>query len=138
MWAVLALLPPITLADQRARCWDEAEERYGVSSELLFAIAKVESRLNPSAIGKNPNGTYDIGLMQINSSWLPKLKRYGITKKDLLDGCTSIHVGAWILSDNIARHGLSWTAIGAYNAKTEWKRARYANLVYKELRRGIE
>ncbi|NJD34799.1 MAG: lytic transglycosylase domain-containing protein, partial [Betaproteobacteria bacterium] len=54
-------------------CWDDAAQRYQVSSALLYAIARTESGLNPLAIGRNGNGSRDIGLMQINSAWLPTL-----------------------------------------------------------------
>jgi soluble lytic murein transglycosylase-like protein len=96
-------------------CWEEAAHRYQVNSNLLYAIARTESGLNPRAIGRNSNGTRDIGLMQINSAWLPTLSGYGITERDLLQPCTSIHVGAWILAGNIQRHGYTWDAVGAYN-----------------------
>ena len=79
-------------------CWEQAAERYGVSSELLYAIARTESGLDPQAIGRNRNGSRDIGLMQINSAWLPRLSTHGIAERDLFDPCTSIHVGAWILA----------------------------------------
>ncbi len=83
-------------------CWDKAEIRYGVPAKLLVAIAKVETGINPSTVGKkNKDGSYDIGLMQINSGWLPKLSKYNITENDLFKPCTNIMVGAWILSDEI-------------------------------------
>ena len=96
-------------------CWEEAATRYQVSSTLLYAIARTESDLNPRAVGSNTNGSRDIGLMQINSAWLPTLSRYGITERELFEPCTSIHVGAWILAGNIQRLGYTWDAVGAYN-----------------------
>ena len=36
--------------------------------------------------------------MQINSSWLPILAKYGIAKSDLLNPCVNTHVGAWVLA----------------------------------------
>jgi soluble lytic murein transglycosylase-like protein len=114
-------------------CWEQAAERYGVSSELLYAIAKTESGLDPHAIGSNNNGSRDIGLMQINSAWLPKLSTLGIAERDLFEPCTSIHVGAWILAGNIQRLGYTWDAVGAYNATNPALRRAYAGRVYRQV-----
>jgi soluble lytic murein transglycosylase-like protein len=114
-------------------CWEEAAAAYGVNPYLLYAIARTESGLNPSALNRNKNGSYDMGLMQINSRWLPTLRKYGITEQQLFDPCVSIHVGAWVLAQNIGRMGNSWEAVGAYNARNPELRIRYANKVYKNI-----
>ncbi|MCI1014681.1 lytic transglycosylase domain-containing protein [Herbaspirillum sp. C7C2] len=115
-------------------CFEQAGARYGVSPLILQAIAQQESGMNPSALNRNRNGTRDIGIMQINSSWLGFLARYRISESDLLDACTNIHVGAWILGSNFQRMGVSWEALGAYNAVSPDKRARYATQVIARLR----
>lgn len=97
-------------------CWDEAGAHYQVAPPLLHAIAHVESGLNPRAVGRNANGSEDIGLMQINSSHLPRLSSYGIRREHLFEPCTNVKVGAWILADAFSRHGASWEGVGAYNA----------------------
>ena len=125
----------VTLAALPAQaCWDEAAARYRVSSELLYAIARTESALDPQAVGRNRNGTRDIGLMQINSAWLPTLAAHGIGERDLFDPCTSIHVGAWILAGNVQRLGYTWDAVGAYNAANPVLRRAYVDKVRRHLR----
>lgn len=106
------------IAPQRSNqaCWDEAARYHGLDPWLLYAVAYVESTHNPNVISRpNRNGTYDIGLMQINSIHLPRLAKYGINQNTLMDACASTYVGAWIMSENIRRFGWSWEAIAAYN-----------------------
>lgn len=100
-------------------CFTSVGQASGISPELLTAIARVESSLDPMAINNSHQkrtGSYDIGLMQINSRWLQSLSQFGIREKELYDPCVSIEVGAWILVDLFRRHGSSWEAVGAYNA----------------------
>ena len=119
-------------------CWDDAATRYQVNSALLYAIARTESGLNPQAVGRNGNGSRDIGLMQINSSWLSILATYGISERDLFEPCTNIHVGAWILSYNFYRLGYTWEAVGAYNAVSPRSRRTYIAKVRRNLRTGAD
>ena len=114
-------------------CWDDAATRYQVNSTLLQAIARTESGLNPQAIGRNRNGSRDIGLMQINSGWLPALAAHGITERDLFEPCTNIRVGAWILAGNVYRLGYTWEAVGAYNAASPVLRRAYIDKVRRHL-----
>lgn len=128
----------LSLAGGRANaCWEDVATWYGVNVNLLYAIAKTESGLNPMARNKNKNGSYDIGLMQINSSWLPTLRKYGIDEKSLQDPCTNLQVGAWILSGNMQRMGITWEAVGAYNAKDPGLRIKYARKVYQNIPPGV-
>ncbi|MGC9127493.1 MAG: lytic transglycosylase domain-containing protein [Acidithiobacillus sp.] len=118
-----------------AACFDQAAARYRIPSSLLMAISRVESSGNPHAIHRNPDGSYDIGHMQINSRWIPVLQRYGITERNLFDACTNTYVGAWILAQNIHQLGYNWNAIGAYNASSNTKRMAYARKIAAILKR---
>ncbi len=136
-YARVALTLALLAAIPAHACWNDAATRYQVNSALLYAIARTESGLNPLAIGRNPNGSRDIGLMQINSVWLSTLATYGISERDLLEPCTNIHVGAWILSYNFYRLGYTWDAVGAYNAVSPRSRRVYINKVRRNLRTGV-
>lgn len=119
-------------------CINQAAQRYRVDERLIHAIIQVESSGNPSALNRNANGSEDIGLMQINSSWLPVLGRYGIQHHHLYDPCTNVHVGAWVLAGNIARYGPTWRAVGAYNARSLVKRKGYVAKVWRRYRTSKE
>lgn len=142
--AALALTAPVCAAarepiavvggHQYDACFAYVGAYYHVNPLLLRAIAAQESGFNPNSIGKNANGSYDIGVMQINSSWLPRLARAGISASRLIsDPCLNIAVGALILKKNIDSYGMSWTAVGAYNASSKGRRAIYAGAVAHHL-----
>lgn len=116
-------------------CINSAAEYYNIPPPLLEAIAKVESGQDPRKVGAN-KGSYDVGYMQINSYWWPLLKKYGVKMSDLFHACTNIYWGAWILSQEINRYGLTWKAVGAYNAKTPEKQKIYARKIYRAMTRN--
>ena len=141
---IAATLVLASIGAVRADCFDAAASRHEVPSELLRAIACVESNFDHHAYNDNRNGSYDIGIMQINSIWLPELSRFDIVEDHLWDMCTNVPVGAWVLSQKIAAFGYTARAIGAYNAglrdtpTREYQRYEYAKKVYRAVDHGCE
>lgn len=129
LWPLLGL----AWTASHAGCFELAAQRYKVPAPLLKAIALQESGGRAHAVNRNTNGSTDIGLMQINSAWLPTLARHGIAEQHLFDPCVSALVGAWILSNNFARLGYTRQGLGAYNAVSPHKRERYARQVLQRL-----
>lgn len=114
-------------------CFEEAADEYGVPSKLLIAIAKVESNMNPNVINYNKNGSFDYGLMQINSSWYYELGKERWNK--IADPCENIKTGAMILSKCISRYGFNWKAVDCYNKGSKARDySNYILKIFKELK----
>lgn len=105
-------------------CIYEIADYYEVPIELIAAVKFAESS-NMSEVGKigpNRNGTYDLGIMQINTWWLEdagdsSLIHWGIDEQELLSNpCTNLAVGTWILHQNLSRYKDTKKALAAYNA----------------------
>lgn len=118
-------------------------------AQLVEAIARQESGLNPLAVniaGKSyypatqeeaeqliqkaiaAGQSFDVGKMQISGGMMERL---GIDPFSLLDLVINEHWGKWILAEEIARHGLSWKAVGKYHSPDPERGRQYAWLVYR-------
>lgn len=115
-----------------ADCIDDVAAYFNLDGQLVRAIAQHESGMRADAFHRNADGTADIGLMQINTRWLPVLSRAGITPQSLWDPCVNAYVGGWILDTNIRHFGPTWKAVGAYNAVSPEKQLKYANQIYAQ------
>lgn len=118
----------------QAFCFDEAGAASGINPFLLKSIAQVESGLNPRAINVNANGSRDLGLMQINSSWIKPMKLDGV--RLFSDPCYNTTIGARILRDCIDRKGYTWAAVGCYNAVSAPKQVAYSWKIYRLMQKN--
>lgn len=130
---LLALIITAVPFSSNADCFDDAAAYHGVNAWVLRGIASVESSFNPYALNKNSNGSFDVGLAQINSVHLKELEKYGIFANDLYNPCKSVHVAAWLLRKKINKYGNTWTAVGAYHSETPHKRDAYAAKVRSKI-----
>jgi len=127
-----SIAPPQALSSPE-RCIPAASQHHRIDPRLLRAVLKVESDLRPWALGRNTNGTVDIGMAPINSIHLPELARHGIHSQHLFDPCVATYVAAWLLRKNIDRHGLTWRGVAAYHSLTPEHNQRYQRLLMQAL-----
>lgn len=107
-------------------CIAQAASYHNVNPQTLKAMIYQESWGRAHIMRRNTNGSVDLGAAGINSVHLPELAKFGIGPAALLDGCTSVYIGAWTYSKKIAKHGNTWHAVGAYHSETPLYRDRYA------------
>lgn len=115
-------------------CFFDAGKRYNVDPYLLASIAKVESNFNPYAVNRNRNGTFDLGIMQINSYWV---YYYGIPMDWIKNPCYNIHFGAMVLRKCMDAHERDLKlAIDCYNRGSRATgNSNYVIKVYKSYSR---
>lgn len=131
-------MPPHVPQEMVQECIAQASHHYGIPKPLIHAVLEVEGG-SEGTVHRNNNGTEDLGWAQINTVWLPQLKKYGITRQKLLhDPCVNIGVSAWIMRQNYAQYQ-DWTsAIAAYNAGSRLKVGMpYARKVIRSWRNRI-
>lgn len=131
---LISLLFSSAFCGERENYYVSAGKDFNLDPWILWAVGDTESKHDPYAINHNSNGTYDVGVMQINSCHFAELKRkYGIDKNDLLDPKISIYVGASILQECFQKWGNNWKAINCYNGLNYDNRVNntYAKRVYK-------
>lgn len=122
---------PFTTAAER--CILPAATFHGVNYHVLRAILKVESGLKPNRVGRNSNGTLDVGIGQMNSMHFPELAKWGVTPDHLRDACIGTYVAAWHLKKAIHRHGNTWFGVASYHSTTPYYNKRYQILLHNEL-----
>jgi Transglycosylase SLT domain len=105
---------------------------YRLPPQALPAIHRIEGG-HVGSVGHNRNGTDDLGVMQVNSSWLPELaRRTGVPQTRLRialirQDCFNIAVAGAILRIYLNEaHGDVVTAIGYYHSHTPGRREAYA------------
>jgi len=97
-----------------AFCFEQAGRTYDIPPELIEAIAYRESAFDSQAINHNDNGSFDYGVMQINSWWFDNIGRE--RWQALSDPCFNVMVGSWILRDCIDHYGYTWDCLSCYRS----------------------
>jgi hypothetical protein len=116
-------------------CLEDISRLFQVPLSMLLLVMDVEQ----GKVGKesrNRNGSKDYGPMQINSVWLPKLQRLGITEDLLRDhGCVNAAAAAWLLRSHLIETRDPLKAISVYHSRRPDLKKRYLKTALDRARR---
>jgi hypothetical protein len=90
---------------------------------------------------RNTNGSHDLGPLQVNSWWVPKIAALvGRPAGDVRvwlqsDPCFNVGVARWIFLSALRTTGDYWRAVGVYHSPTTWRQRRYVWSVARYMQR---
>ena len=112
-------------------CMVAVSQFYHLPPRVLPAIQAVEAG-RPGSISRNHNGTGDLGVMQVNSSWVPRLAQaWGLTpeavaKRLIEDPCFNITAAGSIMRIYLREaRGDVTRAVGYYHSHTPERATDY-------------
>ena len=66
------------------------------------------------------------------------MKQFGISEQDLLNPCTNLAVGAWLMKRHQINYGNTWEAVGVYHSATPSYKWKYAQKIQESLDRLVQ
>jgi len=122
-----------------AACIRQASGGHAWLEKTLWGLRDQEAGWIGAEIA-NSNGTHDLGPLQVNSFWVPKLagllRRKPTQVRSWLidDPCFNVQAARWIFLNGLSVTGDYWRAIGVYHSPTAWRQRRYAASVAHHLK----
>ena len=133
-------MAPVPVIPVSVDCIDRAARDQQVPREILYAIGVVEGGKVGDLV-YNKNGSYDLGVFQINSHWLGLLAGlYGTDRATVenhlrWNGCFSAAMAAWVLHKKITEVGGDfWRGVGNYNSANPPYHDHYLDKVVSRVR----
>lgn len=89
----------------------------------------------------NRDGSHDLGPLQVNSWWIPKIAKVTGQPASLVrywlknDACFNVDVARWIFLTALSTTRDYWKAVGAYHSPTATKQRMYVSAVALNLQR---
>jgi hypothetical protein len=88
---------------------------------------------------RNRDGSHDLGPLQVNSWWVPKLA--AVTRRPAADvrrwlthdACFNVDAARWIFLSGLTLTRDYWKAVGVYHSPTVWRQRHYARSVASKL-----
>lgn len=125
---------------QIARCIRLAAAGKPWLEKTLWGLRDQEAGWLGAAIA-NTNGTHDLGPLQVNSWWVPRLAQLiGRPEEHVRhwlrhDACFNAQAARWIFLPALLATRDYWKAIGVYHSPTAWRQRRYSASVARHLTR---
>lgn len=123
-----------------ARCITQASRGRRWLERTLWGLRDQEGGWLGAEV-RNANGSHDLGPLQVNSWWVPKIAdaigRPEVQVRWWLihDACFNVRAARWIFLSALMATGEYWRAVGAYHSPTSWRQMRYSASVAGHLRR---
>lgn len=133
-------LPKVTRPSEKVveACVSRAARYYQINPMILLAVRNHEAGQVGMA-NKNSNGSYDMGVMQLNTINLSLIQENfpKITAKDIIfKPCVNVFIGAWFLKSKIdGAGGDVWKGIGNYHSYTKKYHDIYVAKVVKQYKK---
>jgi hypothetical protein len=112
-------------------CMMAVSNYYHLPPRVLPSIQVVEAG-QPGTVSRNYNGTADLGVMQVNTTWVPRMARWWgmkpatVVKRLIDDPCFNIAVAGAIMRVYLDEaHGDVGRAVGYYHSHTPFLSSWY-------------
>ena len=116
------------------KCIEKSSKKYNIPIIMLEMIVNKLEKGKKGMKNINKNGSYDMGIMQINSIHLPQLKKFNIDETELINNnCVNIDVGAWILAKEIRKNNSYALGLASYHSYTQKHQLKYLMKSLKEI-----
>lgn len=127
---------PSYYLQERIECSIQAANHYHIPAVVLLAVAEQEGG-KPGQKVRNSNGTFDYGVMQINTVSLADLRRFGINEHHVLaNGCYPYYLAAWRIAGHLQNDlGDIWQRAANYHSRTPTYNRLYRS---KLIRRAVK